>query len=249
MSGRPFRLEELADTSSTLPTAELSESLSVAREIEGLAAQDIASTEGFADRVMEAIAAEPVPSPLSAVAAAARGGRFSTALAALADSWRVAWGAGRPLAIRAQSFAVVLVALMAIGSMSGLALVGGWNALGPARSPDLSPVGSPSTGPSFTAPALAPATPSPALTPEPSEGPSESAEPSDSAEPSETPEATSGSGSETTRPTSTPKVTSTARPTARPTPTPGPSNTPEPTATPDLSGEDHGATPAPTSGS
>ena len=77
---------------------------------------NLAPTEDFTDRVMAAVAAEPSPQPIAALGTAVRGGRLGAALAAIGDSWRVAFGSSRPAALRAQAFAMVLVvAVVGIG--------------------------------------------------------------------------------------------------------------------------------------
>ena len=242
MTRRPFRPEELAGGPDSPSSPELATALAAAREVESLAAFDITPTDGFADRVMVTIAAEPLPAPIVAVGAAARGGRLAALVASFGDVWRVAWSGGRPLAIRAQAVALVLVVIVALGSAGSLALVGGWNALAPLRSPESTPVVSPEATPSPTP------SPSPSESAEPSESPSESPEPSDSAEPSGTPAAPTDNGGSGATPAVTPRPT--VRPTAtpKPTETPEPSSTPEPSPTPSPTGtDDHGgATPTPT---
>ncbi len=252
MSGidRRFRPDELTpdEGAADVPTtAEVADALAMGRELERFAvAEDVRPSPGFADRVMGAIADEPLPAPVVAAGAAARGARLGAMLAAFGDLWRVAWTGGRPLAVRAQALAIVLVILVVAGSVTSLAAVGALNVLTPNRSPDLTPAVSPSPSVAPT-PTLSPSpSPSPTESAEPSDsaGPSESTESSGSAEPSETPEATSGGTGATPRPT--PEPTATPKPTETPEPsqTPRPTDTPEPTGTDDHDGGDE--TPAPT---
>ena len=217
-------------------SAELAEALAAARELEALAAAgDVRPSAEFIERVMAVLAGEPLPAPAVAAGRAARAGRLGPALGAFMDLWRVAWSGGRPLAVRAQALAFVLVVLVAAGSLGGLAAVGAWNALSPARSPELSPAVSPAGSPS----------PSPSESPGPSTPaePSSSPEPSSSTEPSASPEVSPGESP-------APSTTRTPRPTTTPTPslTPSPSETPEPSETPKpTSNDDHGGswTPSP----
>ena len=83
--------------------AERADLLATARDLEWFARTESAGpTAGFEDRVMTAIAAEPPPRAL-----AGRG-----LLVAVLDAWRLAWTGGRPLAVRAQAFALLLVVAM-----------------------------------------------------------------------------------------------------------------------------------------
>ena len=218
---RPFHPSELSGADGGDPTsAELGEAHATARAIESqLAAADVHPSTGFADRVMAAIAEEPQPQPAVAAGLALRRGRIGMLFGALADSWRVAFSGGRPLAVRAQAAAFVLVAILAAGSLGGIALVGAFDVLAPNRSP--------SPPPSQVA----------LPTPSPTFGPSETSQPTDTTEPTETPEA-----SDTPEPSETKGPTRTARPGK----TEHPNETPEPTETDDHGegsggggGEDH----------
>ena len=64
---------------------------------------------------MAAIDAEPVPAPVIAAGSALRAGAVGGVLAAIRDSFRVAFGGGFPLAARAQALALVLVVVVAAG--------------------------------------------------------------------------------------------------------------------------------------
>ena len=205
---RPFHPSELSGADGGEPTsAELGEALATARAIETqLAAADVHPSTEFAARVMAAIADEPKPQPAVAAGVALRQGRIGTLFAALADSWRVAFSGGRPLAVRAQAAAFVLVAILAAGSLGGIGLVGALDVLAPNRSPSPPPT------------QAAPVTPSPRL------GPTETSQPTDTTEPTETPDA-----SETPEPSETREPARTARPGK----TDHPNETPEPTETDD----------------
>jgi hypothetical protein len=240
MTRRPFRPEDLADGDDAPSTADLAGALATARELEALAAFDVNPSDGFKDRVMGAIAAEPLPAPVRAVGAAARGRRLAALVGSFGDAWRVAWSGGRPFAVRAQALALVLVVVVALGSAGSLALVGGWNALSPLRSPDMTPAASPELTP---LPTPTPS-PSPSESAEPSAEPSESPGSSDSAEPTETPAGATEGGGAAATPRTTPGAT--VRPTASPTPTSEGSHTPEPSQTPEPTDDHGGSTPTPT---
>ena len=219
MSHSPFHPSELDGVADPAGSAEI---LAMARELERLDGGAIRPSDGFTDRVLAAVAGEPLPRPMAAAGLAAREGRFGAMLAALRDTWHVAWSGGRPLAARAQAMAFVLVLIVAVGSVSGLATVGAMNALFPATAtPSLVP--SPQT----------PVTPSPSRRPDevlPPAGPTAPPKPVQTAEPTDTPEPT-----ETPEPNETPKPTQTDKHTERP----GHTETPEPTETPDAN-EDSG---------
>ena len=162
------------------------------RELDALAEHSVhlAPTEDFADRVMAAIVAEPSPQPVAALGIAVRSGRLGMALAAIRDSWRVAFGSSRPAALRAQALAMVLVvAVLGIG-LGSATLSGVGALLNSSQSPEPSvhPSPSPSVAPSPTpSPSPSPsATPSPPPSATPS--PTDTAEPTETAEPTDTPE-------------------------------------------------------------
>ena len=206
--------------------------LAAARELEWLADQAPANASaGFTDRVAAAIAAEPLPSPAGAVVAAVRLRSSRAFLAALADAWRVAWSAGRPLAYRVQALALILVVAVALGSLGGVAAVGGLSLLrsGPGPSATLHPTVVPAVTPSPT--------PEPSESAEPSGSPSESPEPSETASPTSRPSASPGEasgGSDSSSPPSaqeTPRPAETSRPTETPRPTAASDGTPRPSET------------------
>jgi uncharacterized membrane protein YgcG len=166
MSGpRRFHPAEI-DLASDELTAGL---LETARDLEAYAATGMAApTVGFEDRVMAAIADEPMPRPT-------RGLGF---LATVREAWAVAFGAGRPLAMRAQALALLMILAVAVGSVGSVAVVGASRLLGPVVPPTAtpSPVPSPSPLPSPVAtPSPSPSS-SPTATPRPS--PTETGEPS-----------------------------------------------------------------------
>lgn len=207
-----------------LSAGERAEAMATARELEWLAAaDDIAPSAGFADRVMAAVAAEPTPRPVAAVASAARRGAIGGVLAAFVDLWRVAWTGGRPLAARAPAMAMVVLILA--GTIGAGALgVGALARLvqGPAESPAPSPVVSP--GPAVTP------SPSPAVTPSAVPSPPPGATATPTVEPTGSPDASPSPGATATaEPTRTPRPTDTPRPTR----TPEPSTSPEPTESPE----------------
>jgi hypothetical protein len=66
-------------------------------------------SDGFTDRVMLVLADEPVPQPALMLRVALRRRRLDPALSAVRDAWRVTFTGPRPLAARAQGFALVVV--------------------------------------------------------------------------------------------------------------------------------------------
>ena len=170
---------------------------------------------GLALDIMAAIADEPMPAPLTAMTAAARGGRPSGVLAGLRDAWRVATSGGRPAGIRFSAALAVLLAVAVVGGGFGAIGAAAWNAwFVPAPTP---PVVLPSPPQATERPAATP-TGSPAPLPTPAVTPSPSPEPTVRHTPRPTPKAT---------PRSTPKPT--PRRTPRPTWTPSTTHHPEPT--------------------
>lgn len=212
MSGpRPFGPDELDGVAGLAPD-ELAAETRLARDLEGIAARDgITASPGFTERVMGAIATEPLSAPAVAAGSALRRGALAGLLVSVRDAVRVSFSGGFPVAVRAQAFALVLlVAALTAGSGYGAA-----EALG--LLDDRS-----SPRPSIETPSLPPATPLPTGTPDPTlEAPTRSPQPSPS------PEATGD-------PSETPEATTPPTPTRRLTPTP--TGTPE--ATDDHGGDD-----------
>ena len=250
---RPFGPDELDGVADLLPE-ELAAETRLARDLEGIAVRDgIVPSAGFADRVMGAVALEPVPAPAIAAGSALRHAALFGFLVSIRDAFRVSFSGGFPVAVRAQAFALVLL-VVGITAGSGYAAAGAIGLLGDRSSPS----------PSVEVPTQPAPTPEPTASPRPTvEGPSPSpsitVEPSDSAEPSDSPEATEdpsetpeatddhggdtgssggggGGGTRTPSPTERATAKPTARPTAKPTHTPEPSEEPhdshKPTPTP-----------------
>jgi hypothetical protein len=209
---RPFHAGELDDTD-PLESAEL---LLMARELERLDGGAIRPSDGFTDRVLGALADEPLPRPMAVAGLAAREGRFGAMVAALRDTWHVAWSGGRPLAARAQAMAFVLLLVLAVGSVGAVTTVGAINVL-------FSTTSTPSIAPEPSLPAVV----------------SPSAGPTESPSPSPTPMVTPSTSPE---PTKTAKPTPTADHTERPghTETPEPTETDDPTDDHGGSGSGHG---------
>jgi len=209
-----------------LSVAERADALLAARDLESLSVEGVGPTEGFEDRVMAAIATQAAPRLVVRPSAAVRGGRAGAFLVAVRDSWGVATSGGRPVAVRAQAMAFVLLVVLATGTLASAGAIGVGGLLNPDRG------STPSVTPDATHGPTQPST-------KPADG--ESAEPSETpgtnetAEPSETPEAT-----DTGEPGKTPE-TETARPreTPRATEKPEPTETPEPAETPRAT-DDHG---------
>ena len=153
---------------------ESAELLATARDLEAYAATGLAApTVGFEDRVMAAIADEPMPRRA--------GGGFITTIR---DAWAIALGPGRPVALRAQAFAMLLALAVAVGSVGSVAVVGAARLLGdqgpvPPTVPSPSPTPTPS--PSVVTPS-----PSPSISPSPTPSPSASPVETETAEPSGT---------------------------------------------------------------
>jgi hypothetical protein len=161
------------------------------RELEELGdVHGIRPSAGFADRVMAAIVDEPAPQPAVMLGLALRRRRLGAALAAIGDSWRVAFGGPRPFAVRAQALALVLVVAVGVLGTGGAAVVGASRLLGldatPAPSVQPSPLVSPS--PSIEASPSPSPSPSPSISPSPSPTPSETPEATETEEPTETPD-------------------------------------------------------------
>ena len=209
--GRRFDPAELVDDGRGVSDAEAAGLLATARDLESFArSEQVTPRSGFEDRVMGAIATEPPPRVVAV------GGGIAGIVAAIRDAWRITWSGGRPIAVRAQAFALVLMVAVSIGSLGSLATVGVLQLL----SPDASP------------------TPTPTIEPVPSPSPRPSASPTESVAPSPSPTASPTSSS-------SPDAieTSGAGATARPTDdneTPEPSETPEPRETPEATDDSSG---------
>jgi hypothetical protein len=180
--------------------AELADALGVARELEALAASDaIGPTDGFEDRVMIAIAREPAPRLVIGSASGGLGGRIGAFVASIGSAWGVATSGGRPIAVRAQALAFVLLVAVSAGLLTtaGAITVGGLHNRGPLPSPTVLPT------PSVVPTPSVPPSPSPSPTPSaptatPTDAAGETAEPGETARPGRT-----------TRPTETAEPTGT----------------------------------------
>jgi hypothetical protein len=152
---------------------ESAELLATARDLESYAASGLAAPSvGFEDRVMAAVAAEPMPR---------RAGRGF--IGAVRDAWAIAFGPDRPIALRAQAFAMLFALAVAVGSVSSVAVVGAARLLGD-QGPVPPTVASPSPSPS-PSPSISPS-PSPSISPVPTPSPSVSPDETETAEPSGT---------------------------------------------------------------
>lgn len=220
----------------------------MARELQGLGtAAGVHMSDGFADRVMAAVAVQPLPQPVRAFGVALVAGHLRSAAAAVGDAWRVVASGAVPVGVRAQALALVLVVAVGGLTIAGGATVGAIGLFGPDQA---------TPSPSLVVPAPSPSpsvAPSPSIDPSPS--PSATTEPSASVEPSETASPTStgtapsrtaapsptgtddhgsgsGSGSGSSGSTQTPEPAETLKPGETPR-TPDPIDTPEPTGTAD----------------
>jgi len=200
------------------------------RDLEGVAAEiDIRPPAGFVDRVMAAVASEPLPQPARAFRVALLGGRLRPAMASLGDAWRVLGGGSRPLIVRAQALALVMLVTIGSLAIAGGATVGAIDLLSA-----IAPVSPPPTAPAPTGPITSPL-------PSASPGATPVRSPDASPDASPTPEAT-----ETTEPIPTETPAPTERPrTATPRPTPTDDNGGGSGGSGE-DGGDHTPTPAPT---
>jgi uncharacterized membrane protein YgcG len=182
-----------------LTTAEAADTLAAARDLETLASDaGIRPTDDFEDRVMAAIAAEPAPRLVATPASAARGGMLGGFLATVRRSWAIASSGGRPVAVRMQALAFVLLVVLAAGALTSVTVVTVgtlMNSSGPRPSP------APTVAP-FVTPSPSPGLPTSTVSPDPTIVPSDSPEPTPTAEPRETARPT-----RTPRPAETPEAT------------------------------------------
>jgi hypothetical protein len=178
------------------------------RELDALAlAATVEAGREFGARVMAVLAAEPAPQPVAAVGRALARGRPLAVLAALRDAWRVALGGGRPTFVRVQALALVLLALIAFGSVGTLAGAATLGALEHRAAPaPLVPV---TTPPTVATPTPSP-TPSPAVEPTPTIEPTES--PSQAPALGPTPPVTPGHSARPPEPRETPEASDTPEP-------------------------------------
>jgi hypothetical protein len=194
--GRRFDPAELEDAEGgTTGDPAAAELLVVARDLEAFArSESVMPSVEFEERVMAAIALEPPPRAVST-------GGLVGLVAAVRDAWRLVWSGGRPLAVRAQALAIVLLAAVAFGSVGSLALVGVGRLLSQNAAPVVTP--SPAPTPSPT-PSPSSPSPSPSVSPSPSSMPSASPSPTETAEPAETAKPTGDSSGPGSAATATP---------------------------------------------
>jgi negative regulator of sigma E activity len=243
MSQRPgsFHPSELADADRQLADGDLASAWSTARELESALPNETPGPRaGFADRVMAAVAREPVPRPAGFLAALRARPDPGGLASSVVEAWRVARGGrGWPARSRGLALAYVLAVALIGASLTGLAAYGAAGALGfldadasptPTVLPTLQPT--PEASPSPTP------TPSPEVTSSPE--PSETVEPTGSHDPegtddhgSATPGATAGSLPEASDEGggSSPSP-STGEESGGPSNTPRPSDAPKPSETP-----------------
>lgn len=173
----------MSGPSSIHPDDEERVATDMSRAIEALASESgIRPPVDFADRVMAAIATEPLPQPVRAFGVALLAGRLRAAAASVGDAWRVVGGGSTPLAVRVQALALVLALTVVSLAVAGGATVGAIGLL--TTSPPPAPITTPSPN------TAVPSDPAPSPSPSPSIGPDGSPDASPAAEPTETPEAT-----------------------------------------------------------
>jgi hypothetical protein len=216
-SGPHFSRDELLGADGlAADSPDLAAALAMAAELESVAHEPGGRpTNHFFDRVSSAIAAEPLPVPVLVARESIRRRSPFGFLGALRDAGRVAFGSGRPVAARGQAFALVLAALLVVGSVGGVTAFAAGQLIAPA------PV-----------PTQRVATPSPSISPTPSYVPSPdpSTPPTPNPTKVETPDPGRGGGS-------TNGSSESPRPSASPTDHHGPNDSPHPTMT---DGEDSG---------
>jgi len=192
--GRRFDPSELQDGDTAARDAAATGVLDIARDLEAFSrSESVTPSVDFEDRVMAAIALEPPPRT-------AGGLGLAGLVAAIRDSWRLAWSGGRPLAVRAQALALVLLAAIALGSLGAVAAVGIGRLLAPDQStvtPAPLPTPHPSMLPSLRPEASPSPSPTPTASPTPTVEATETAEPTHAADPTSDPSGPgSGSGSD-----------------------------------------------------
>ncbi len=210
---QPFRPGELSEPGAPDDAAELATALEMARLIErSVGADGVRPSPGFSDRVMAEVASQPAPHQ--------RG--LAIFLAAARTMWQTALNVKQPRLVRARALAVLLAALLVLGSMGGAATLAAAGALNLFAS-------QPSSGPVTTSVPERNPSPRPTRRTTKSPEPTEEVGPGDTPEASETPEpgasdddgAGSGGGDGTVSPW--------------PSRTPEPDDTPKPGSTPEPS--------------
>jgi hypothetical protein len=212
-SGPNFSRDELLGADGlAADSPDLAAALAMAAELESVAREPGGRpSPHFLDRVNSAIAAEPLPTPVVVARESIRRGSALGFLGALRDAGRVAFGSGRPVAVRSQAFALVLAALLVVGSVGGVTALAASQLIAPAPVPTqhlASPSPSISPSPSLVLPPDVSTTPAPTETntetPDPgrgetatdgsSESPRPSASPTDHHGPSDSPHPASSDG-------------------------------------------------------
>lgn len=214
-----YRPGEAEGADADLRDSELAAAYAAARLLERSIPADPPARPGdFVDRVMAAVALEPVPRAAGFLVGFRAHPGPATFLASVGAAWAMAAGAaGRPVQVRAAALAYVLAVLVAVASLTGVAAIGTVGALGVFD-------GDRSSEPSGLV--ISPS-PSSSASPPDRIGPTDSPEPSESAEPSD-----SGGAEESLEPGHTPRPTRSQAPDA--------TETPEPS-------DDQGESPSPTS--
>jgi hypothetical protein len=183
-----FGASELEGADGAASAVELAEAYAVARQLEalGAASDPIRPTPDFSERVMGAVAREPLPRAVRILDPLRRRRDPWGLVESVRAAWAFATSASRPIPGRAMALAYVLAIAVIATSLTGAAafgVVGAFGLLGPHPTPTLAP--------DQTTPPTALPSPAPSESPEPSE----SVEPSgpESPEPSETEDMGGGS--------------------------------------------------------
>ena len=111
----PFSRDEIVGAGERPWGSEIEEATTTGRRVESAGQIAARPSADFVDRVMAAVAREPLPAPAVAAGEAVRHGRLAALLAAVGDGWRVLIGSGHPFAARAQALALVIVAVVVVG--------------------------------------------------------------------------------------------------------------------------------------
>ncbi len=234
----PFGKDELLDSDGfASDPAELAAVMKVAGELEQVAQEPrVRPSPEFVDRVSSAIAKEPRPAPVAAARESLRRRSPIGFFGALRDAGRVAFGAGRPAAVRGQAFALVLAALLIVTSLGGATALAASQLFAPGPVPTRIPATqspSPTPGPAQPEPS------GPTLGPDPTPTAGETEIPGESGGhatdgPGESPRPSASSGGETDAGES-PEPTRSFEPSQ----SPGPGQSQRPTDTPRPTGSGH----------
>ena len=171
-----------------IPSAEAAAAMAVARRIEAatMVVSPAATTPGFTDRVMTALADEPGPASVAFIGPLRKLGVLAGFGASIRQAWATLERPGRPAVARAAALAYVLTVAAAGVSLAGAATFGAAGAfglLGPASTQRATPTPEPLVAPVITPNSVAEPSEEPSIeaSPEPSEPADETEGPDDRA--------------------------------------------------------------------